>query len=482
MSASEVRAAYEELSTIAHRFMKASEKHQQDLQRVQRAATRLHQQGWEGKGSDAFFQEMERVVLPALRRLCTALAQGGTTLQKIQTVMRNAEEEAARLFQGQASGGGETMIGGGGSGEGLGENDVFADDVSPSPVQTLEDGLSVISTAIIAEMFGINLAFPTEETDDMPRYPGDSAVDPAKPQLRSATAEDAEAINQAYYELGVLEDYGVNLTQTGDAHWTPEEIHQVYLAVTSQAQGTYDRAVELGLVDPTTTTPADVFLAVYGGGSDLTIIRSNENTHEGGPADGAYAVWSPDDDPNEIVLYDTAFYARQTTITGGEAGVFFTPSLLIQHEISHQINGLYPTAVDGQSPADYYASQFDFYDSDNNGEDNGMRYTFNSDREILYLDENQNLAVYNITEENRVLDTADYRATDGRWSDYGYQFRARSSGEDYEAVTDGIVAETLGTHGYDLGMNGLGDALWAAARDEVNSYIFDSVLNEVYGE
>lgn len=484
MSASEVRATYEELSTVARRFVQASEKHQQDLQRVQQVSTRLHRQGWEGKGSDAFFQEMERVVLPAMRRLCNALAQGGSTVQKIQSVMRNAEEEAARLFQGQASGGGDPTVGGGGDGEGLGDNDQagLSDDVTPAPVQNLGDFTAVVTTAAISQIFGVNLAFPVSDTDDMPRFPGETAPDPAKPQLRTATAGDAEAISQAYYELGVLEEYGVNLTQEGDAHWTPEEIHQVYLAVTSQAQGTYDRAVELGLIDPETTTPADVFLEVYGGGSEITIIRSNENTHEGGPADGAYAVWSPDEDPNEIVLYDTAFYARQTTITGGEAGVFFTPSLLIQHELSHQINGLYPTAVDGQSPAAYYAAQFDFYDSDGDSEADGMRYTFESDRDILYLDENQDLAVYNITEDNRVLDTADYRATDGKWSDYGYQFRARSSGEDYEAVTDGIVAEALGPHGYDLGMNGLGDALWAAARDEVNSYIFDSVLNEVYGE
>ncbi len=479
MSAAQVQAAYEDLSTIAARFQKASESHQQDLQRLQNSATRLHRGGWEGKGSDAFFQEMERVVLPALRRLTKALADGGRTVQRIQSTLRTAEEEAARLFQGQAESGNNPAMAGGGDGVGLTANDVHSDDVTTVPVQSLEDGLSVMSTAIIKEIFGVNLAFPVEDTDDMPRYLGDEAADPAKPELRTATAEDADAINQAYYELKVLAEYGVILTQDGDAHWTPEEIHQVYLAVTSQAQGTYDRAVELGLIDPETTTPADVFRDVYGGGDDITFTRSSENRHVGGDADGAYALWTP----NNITLYDTAFYAQQATISGGQAGVFFTPSLLIQHEIAHQINGLYDTAVDGRSPAAYYDSRFVWYDSDNDGEaDDGIRYTFQGDREILYLDENQQLAVYEITEENRSITTSGFRAGDGLWSDYGYQFRARSTNATYELVTDGMVAETLGTHGYDLGMYGLGDAVWAAARDEVNSYIFDSVLNEVYGE
>lgn len=480
MSASEIKASYDDLSTIAGRFLKAAESHQQDLQRVQNNATRLHRGGWQGKGSDAFFQEMERVVLPAMRRLTKALADGGRTVQRIQSTLRTAEEEAARLFQGQASGGtaSNPPMAGGGDGAGLTANDVISDDVTSMPIQTLGDGLSVISTAIISEMFGVNLAFPVEDTDDMPRYPGDTAIDPAKPELRTATAEDAEAINQAYQELSVLQDYGVNLTQNGDAHWTPEEIHQVYLAVTSQAQGTYDRAVELGLIDPETTTPADVFRDVYGGGNDITFTRSSDNRHVGGAADGAYALWTP----NNITLYDTAFYAHQATVSGGQAGVFFTPSLLIQHEVAHQINGLYDTAVNGQSPAAYYDSQFVWFDSDNDGEaDDGVRYTFRGDRDILYLDDDQRLAVYQITEENRSITTGQFRASDGLWTDYGYQFRARSTGADYELVTDGMVAETLGTHGYDLGMYGLGDAVWAAARDEVNTYIFDSVLNEVYG-
>jgi WXG100 family type VII secretion target len=114
MSASEVRANYEELTGIANTFLKASERNQQSLQQVERTAQRLTSQSWQGRGSDAFAREMQSLLLPGLRRLVAALAQGGTTVRKIQTLMREAEEEAAALFNGQAQGPGM----GGGPGDG----------------------------------------------------------------------------------------------------------------------------------------------------------------------------------------------------------------------------------------------------------------------------------------------------------------------------------------------------------------------------
>lgn len=472
MSASEVRATYEELSTVARRFVQASEKHQQDLQRVQQASTRLHHQGWEGKGSDAFFQEMERVVLPAMRRLCTALAQGGTTVQKIQTVMRNAEEEAARLFQGQAGNGGSQSNGsGGGDGVGLTANDVASDEVTASPIQNLGDAFSVITTAIIAQLFGVNLAFPTNATDDMPRFPGDSAPDPSKPELRTATAEDGATIAQVYNELNTLKEYGVTLTQNDGAHWTPQEIHQIYVAVTEQAQATYDRAVQLGLIDPTKVTPADVFQAVYTDGEHgISFIRDADNKH----STGAYA-WKSG---NTFTLFDAAYYAQQTTGKGAASGLHFTPSLLLQHEISHQINQLFPTVMNGDSPSAYYSEQFPYVDGI-------LQYTFRNDHAILYQDANGQYHSEVIPAGTTV--TANQYATGVSYSsDAGYDFRTRTfvEGDDgynsEEAVTDAMLAESLGLQGgYTPLFTSRGDEVWRLARDEVNTYIFDTVLQSV---
>ncbi len=114
MSAPEVRASYDELTGIANKFTTSSERHQQSLQQIERMAQRLTGQSWQGRGSDAFAREMQSLLLPGLRRLVAALAEGGATVRKIQALMRQAEEEAAVLFNGQAQGPGM----GGGPGEG----------------------------------------------------------------------------------------------------------------------------------------------------------------------------------------------------------------------------------------------------------------------------------------------------------------------------------------------------------------------------
>ena len=68
------------------------------LQAVQTAMNRL-QPDWVGLGSDAFFEEMESLVLPGVRRLADALTQAG------QVIYQKAAEQAQAE---QPSGAGES--------------------------------------------------------------------------------------------------------------------------------------------------------------------------------------------------------------------------------------------------------------------------------------------------------------------------------------------------------------------------------------
>lgn len=124
MSADVIQAQYDQLHQIALRFGQQAEAAAQTTQRVQESMRALQASGWEGRGSVAFFAEMNGQVVPSLQRLSGALQEGNRTTLQIAKVIKQAEEEAAKPFRSppasasaaQADGGagvtGESMAGG----------------------------------------------------------------------------------------------------------------------------------------------------------------------------------------------------------------------------------------------------------------------------------------------------------------------------------------------------------------------------------
>jgi WXG100 family type VII secretion target len=98
--ADEIRADYEQLQEVATRFANQSQATQDMLQRVRNSMSKLEDGGWIGRGSDAFFNEMNGEVLPATERLRQALEEGSQATNKIVQVVRQAEEEASSPFKG----------------------------------------------------------------------------------------------------------------------------------------------------------------------------------------------------------------------------------------------------------------------------------------------------------------------------------------------------------------------------------------------
>lgn len=95
----EIRADYEQLQQISTRFDQQSQAIQQMLQQVRSSMEKLESGGWIGRGSDAFFSEMQSDVLPASERLQQALDEANRATQTIVNTVKQAEEEASSRFR-----------------------------------------------------------------------------------------------------------------------------------------------------------------------------------------------------------------------------------------------------------------------------------------------------------------------------------------------------------------------------------------------
>jgi WXG100 family type VII secretion target len=107
-----ISANYPELEGIARRFQRTSERIENLRQTVEKPFNRLKNGGWEGRGADSFFSEMDRKLLPAMVRLREALAQAARATGRISRTVHTAEEEAAALFRGNAQGATPASTGG----------------------------------------------------------------------------------------------------------------------------------------------------------------------------------------------------------------------------------------------------------------------------------------------------------------------------------------------------------------------------------
>ena len=95
----EIRADYDRLEQLANQFANQSQAIQQMLQNVRGAMDPLQGGGWIGRGSDAFFSEMQSEVLPASQRLQEALDEASRVTKQIVQTVKQAEEEASSPFR-----------------------------------------------------------------------------------------------------------------------------------------------------------------------------------------------------------------------------------------------------------------------------------------------------------------------------------------------------------------------------------------------
>lgn len=95
----EIKADYDRLEQVASQFANQSQAIQQMLQNVRGSMDPLENGGWIGRGSDAFFSEMQGEVLPASERLQQALDEASRVTKYIVQTVKQAEEEASSAFR-----------------------------------------------------------------------------------------------------------------------------------------------------------------------------------------------------------------------------------------------------------------------------------------------------------------------------------------------------------------------------------------------
>lgn len=96
--ADEIKADYEQLEQVANKFSSQSEEIQQMLQQVKNGMEKL-EPDWIGRGSEAFFREMQGEILPAVQRLQQALEEANRVTKEIIETVQQAEDEAASPFR-----------------------------------------------------------------------------------------------------------------------------------------------------------------------------------------------------------------------------------------------------------------------------------------------------------------------------------------------------------------------------------------------
>src|SRR5712692_8916618 len=108
MTASVIRAHYDELAKAATTFDRHVDLTRKLLEQLRRHQAALEGGDWLGLGARAFYAEMNSQVVPGMSRLIGALEQAAGTTRQIQSIMHQAEIDAAALFRIDGAAGGAT--------------------------------------------------------------------------------------------------------------------------------------------------------------------------------------------------------------------------------------------------------------------------------------------------------------------------------------------------------------------------------------
>jgi WXG100 family type VII secretion target len=98
MPASRVKINFEKMNNIAHTFEHQAEAVRIEIGNLKQKLGVLQAGDWRGGAADKFYQEMEATVLPCLQRVANALDASASLTTKIGALMKQAEVEAAALF------------------------------------------------------------------------------------------------------------------------------------------------------------------------------------------------------------------------------------------------------------------------------------------------------------------------------------------------------------------------------------------------
>jgi WXG100 family type VII secretion target len=96
-----IEADYQSLNRIVNIFAQQSNQIMQMHRRIAAQTNSLSRGGWRGRGSDAFYREMNDLVLPGVQRLGQALEEASRVTKQVSDDIAKAEQEASAPFRAQ---------------------------------------------------------------------------------------------------------------------------------------------------------------------------------------------------------------------------------------------------------------------------------------------------------------------------------------------------------------------------------------------
>ncbi len=196
-----IQADYDMLSGVASRFGNQAQSNRELQARVRQAMRPLEGDGWQGRGSTAFFNEMNGEVLPAMQRLVAALDQARSVTLDIARVIRQAEEEAARPFR---DGTGSAAASAAADGAGLATGAADAPAAGASALPTPIDPSRLFTDSYMGGLVGSRVQ--GSDSPMLNRAMETLAGNPTPQQVQQALDQIAEArglpreVVQAHYE------------------------------------------------------------------------------------------------------------------------------------------------------------------------------------------------------------------------------------------------------------------------------------------
>jgi WXG100 family type VII secretion target len=99
MTASKTRVDYPQLQRIADQFRAEGRAHGEMTAQLRRGVAVLRAGGWVGVAADAFYAEMDGIVMPSLNRLVEAFERAGVDTRAISAAYQAAEHDAAAVLR-----------------------------------------------------------------------------------------------------------------------------------------------------------------------------------------------------------------------------------------------------------------------------------------------------------------------------------------------------------------------------------------------
>lgn len=101
MASPSVRVNHDDLKSIQQKFRAEADAVQATNRSLQGNLETLQRGDWVGRGAQAFYQEMNNDVMPAMKRLAEVLAEAARAVQEVSKRMKAAEGDASAVLRGE---------------------------------------------------------------------------------------------------------------------------------------------------------------------------------------------------------------------------------------------------------------------------------------------------------------------------------------------------------------------------------------------